>query len=91
MSVFDATERELAELRKRAPDLADSSVAAMALAMAQEIDNAGNSATSKSMCARSLLEAMNQLRDLAPAKQTKDGIDELAAQRAARRSGVAGA
>lgn len=84
MGVVEATENDLAEIRKRAPDLADSALAATALALAREMD-AHNSATSKSMCARALMDALEQLRALAPAKATADRIDEVNAKREDRR------
>lgn len=57
---------------------------ASALALARELD-AKNSATSKSMCARALREAMDRLRELAPPKPAADRLDEIAGQRAKRR------
>lgn len=79
-------ERDLAAIAKRDPELAKSGLAASALALAREMDD-DNSATSKSMCARALLDTLDRLRQLAPAKEEKDGVDELSARRAARRQG----
>jgi len=84
MSVVAAVTRDLGELRRRAPDLADSALAASALALAAEIDSQGNSATSKSMCARELRDTLDRLRDLAPKQEEKDDLDDLAARRARR-------
>lgn len=72
-------------------DLATSALAASALALAREIDNAGNSATSKSMCARELREHMEQLRSLIPTDQEADELDDLARRREARRARSAAA
>lgn len=82
--MVDATERDLERIRKRDPELADSALAASAVAMAYEIDHPYNSATSKSMCQARLAEAMKALRDLAPPEEAKDGIDQLAERRADR-------
>lgn len=63
-------------------------LAATALVLARELDDVGNSATSKSMCARALSEALDKLRAVAPEESREDGVDDLAAARAARRSGT---
>lgn len=84
--MLEAAEREIAALRKKSPDLADSALAAMLVAMAFEIEHPYNSATSKSACARALQEALRELRALAPPGEAKDGIDQLAEKRERRRS-----
>jgi hypothetical protein len=83
--VVDAVEKELETLAKRNPEIASSAVAASAVALAYEIQNPYNSATSKSMCARELRETMAKLRELAPEAEGKDDLDELSARRASRR------
>lgn len=86
-SVVEAVERELARLHKRgAVDLADSAMAAAALALALEIDTGGNSATSKSMCAKELRETLSALWAAAPPEEAMDDLDELAQRRASRRA-----
>jgi len=89
VSVVDAVERDLSTIRRLSPDLADSGLAASALVLAAELDSPGNSATSKSMCARALIEALERLRELAPAGDEEDKLDELGARRAARIGGAA--
>jgi hypothetical protein len=86
--VARATLRDIDAIRGRSAELADSGLAASALAMAQEIDKPGNSATSKSMCARSLLEVMNRLRELAPETEEEDEVDAARKRRAARLGGA---
>lgn len=66
-----------------------ATLAASALQLAREIDAGRNSATSKSMCARALHEAMEKLIALAPAKRAPDKLDDLAAKRAERLSKLA--
>jgi hypothetical protein len=88
MSVEEAVERDLAEIRKVDPDLADSSLAAAALAMARAIDHP-DSTTSLSMCAHQHRESMKLLRELAPKKKLGDSIDRLAEQRTKRLGGAA--
>lgn len=83
MTVLAALERDLRDLP---PTIARGPLAATALALAGQIDDPGNSATSKSMCARSLLDTLDQLRALAPPDQEDDSLDDLAARRAARRT-----
>lgn len=89
--VVDAVERDVDAIRQSAPALADSALAATALSLAYEIEHPYNSATSKSMCAKALMEAMATLRELAPPAEKKDAIDELAAERKKRRSAARGA
>lgn len=72
------------DLKQLPDELAASALAASALALGREIDLAGNSATSKSMCARALTETLEKLRALAPAEKEADKLDDLAARRAAR-------
>ena len=83
--VTEAVKRDLAEIAKRDRALAESSLAATALALARELD-ARNSATSKSMCAKALNETMAMIRELAPAKQERDALDEIAERRSRRRA-----
>lgn len=87
--VIDAVERDVAAIRERDPQLADSTLAASALAMAYEIANPYNSATSKSMCDKAMRDAMKTLRDLLPPERKKDGVDVLAQRRDARRAKLA--
>jgi hypothetical protein len=82
VSVVAAVARDLAKLPD---DLGESTLAAAALALAEELDRS-NSATSKSMCAKELRETMAVLRALAPSKKEQDAIDDLTARRTARRA-----
>jgi protein-tyrosine-phosphatase len=84
VSVLDGVEFELSRLPA---DLQRGALAESARAMAMEIDSAGNSATSKSMCQARLQDAMRELRDLAPADEEADQLDELSARRARRIAG----
>lgn len=83
MSVVEAVERDLEKL---GGDLKDSAMAASALALARELDDPSNSATSKSMCARSLMDTMDRLRQLAPPRREVDGITDLNSERERRRA-----
>lgn len=67
--------------------LAGCGLAAAAMALAAELDDAGVSATAKAACARSLSDLLGQLRELAPPAEARDGVDELAARRAERLAG----
>lgn len=84
-ALIDAVERDLAALRERAPEVADSALAATAVRLAYELEDPYNSATSKSMCARVLLDTMERLRELAPPERKKDTIDRIGDDLAARR------
>lgn len=87
--VLEATERDIADIAKRDKALAKSGLAATAKQLARELDSQGNSATSKSMCAKALMEALDRLRELAPAEQARGRIDELGTRRAKRRASAA--
>lgn len=84
MSSVASVRRELAELRREAPALAESSLAAAALALARKLDDRESSAAAAASCARELRETMEALRRLVPKPEAGDGIDELQA-RAARK------
>jgi hypothetical protein len=84
--VEEAVRRDLEDIASRDADLARSTPAALAVCLARELDSAGNSATSKSMNAKALIDAYRLLRDIAPEKETKDSIDELAKARERRRA-----
>lgn len=75
--VVDATMREIAALEAMKPGIAKTTFAATALALAYELDNPFNSATSKSMCARSLAEVTDRLRALAPEPEEGTVLDKI--------------
>ena len=85
--VVDAIRRDLDVMPS---SVSGSALAATALALGREIEHPFNSATSKSMCAKSLMEALATLRALAPPKRERDGIDRIAEQRERRRAAAAG-
>lgn len=86
MSNVEVVEWELSQLPEH---LRRTGLASGALTMAGLLDDPGNSATSKSMCCKSMLDALKELRELAPPVQQKDGLDDLKARRAARLAGRA--
>lgn len=90
VGVVEAVQRDLAEIGKHNPGLVKSGLAAMALALAAELDDAGNSATSKSMCAKTLLETLDRLRALAPEKPKENPLDEIRARREKRLAAAEG-
>lgn len=79
--VLSAVERDIAKLPD---DLAESALAASAVAMALEIEHPYNSATSKSMCQARLVEALKELRALAPPAEEADAVNDIESQRAKR-------
>jgi hypothetical protein len=89
-SVVEAVRRELAAIGKLDAALSTGAEAMTALSLARELDDAGNSATSKSMCARALTETLVELRKRAPeAKREKSKVDELRERRDARQGNAA--
>lgn len=79
----EAVTRDVAALGDLPPGC--EAIVASAVALARELDD-DNSATSKSMCARALREAMDRLRDLAPPKAKADRLDDLTARRQKRQT-----
>lgn len=89
--VVDATEQELAAIRRESPKVADSALGAAALRMAFEIDHPYNSATAKANCVNELHKVMDKLRELAAEDseaKAKEGskVVELRERRAKRRA-----
>lgn len=72
------------DLKKFPEELQVSAWAAVALTMADVLDDKSNSATSRSMCAKVLIDTMEKLRGLAGHEEEEDGLDELSSRRAAR-------
>lgn len=90
MSVTEALEGELATIRASAPNVADSALAAGALALAEGLDNTKNSLTSRSMALHELRETMKVLHALTPVAEREDDLAKLRTRNATRRAGVAG-
>lgn len=83
--VHAAVVRDLDELSRRDRDLARSSLAVSALALASIVDDADNSANARTMAARELRETMATLRELAPAEEPKASeVDRLRGRAAAK-------
>jgi len=72
VKVLTAVRREFRELRSRA-DVLDSDVA-VAEALARMIDDATNSATSRTAAARELGETMRRMRERVPADAQPDAV-----------------
>lgn len=89
VAVLDAVERDLAVFAKRSKGIDASTLAETARALAAELDDPSNSATSKSMCARALLDVLDQLKALLPPEKEGDALDDLSSRRAARIAGRA--
>jgi hypothetical protein len=87
MDVIEAAERDIAVIGEKDEALARSALAASAVAMAYEVANPFNSATSKSMCQARLVDALDRLRALAPA--VDEGGDEVDRKRRARAARLA--
>lgn len=84
--VVAAAERDIESIRRRDTALAESVLSASMLSLAYEMQDPFNSATSKSMCAKALMEAREQLLALAPPVERKDDLDELRTRRTAERA-----
>lgn len=80
------TERVERELARLPDDLATGAVAGTALVMAERIDAFKGS---PSECGKVLLEALAQLRALAPVIEEADGVDDIGDELAKRRERVA--
>lgn len=92
MSVRESIEREIDEIRRLDPRLADGPYAEMALALADEMDGDRNKGMTKATVGTELRQTLNRLYELIPEDQEKDAVDELRTRREQRRSaGGAGA
>jgi hypothetical protein len=78
MSASAAVKRDLERLPT---ELAESGLAATALALADRLDS---SSGSPSECAKALTDVLMKLRDLAPPEQERTRLDELKSRRVAR-------
>lgn len=96
-SVVLAVRRDLRELEQVKAGISRGGLAAAALALAREIDDAGNTASGIASCVARLDELLAELRLMArragpvtntPTETPRDGLDELNSRRAARRSGT---
>ena len=87
MNVVEAVRRDLEAIGRRDSELAESALAATALSLAASLDDPSNSATSKSMCSKSLLDILDRMRELAPPAEENDDLDELQARRTLRLEG----
>lgn len=71
-----------AEIARLPVDLQESGLAAVALAMAERMDEGRGS---PSECGKVLIDALMKLRDLSPPKQERGQLDDLADELAPRR------
>lgn len=81
MSVTDAVRKNIALLSEFDASVGESAEAALAVSLAERIDDASNSATSVSMNAGRLLDAMAAVRSLAPEVRKVNPLDEIRARR----------
>jgi hypothetical protein len=81
-SVKAGVENDLAAIAKRWPGVWRTALAAQAVELAKQLDSPENSATSKSMCARSLTETMDRINELAPEERKGDRLDDIKGKRA---------
>jgi hypothetical protein len=84
--VEKATRADIALIAATDPRLAASGLAATALALSRELDAPSNSATSKSMCAKALMDALGRLRELAPPQKEETPLERARRERAERRA-----
>jgi hypothetical protein len=78
VSVVAALEQDVRDLGKLPP--ACGALVASAFALAEQLDS-GSSATSKSMCAKALLDTLDRLRELAPPTLAASPLDEIRERR----------
>lgn len=71
--------------------MARSPLASMALTLAAELDSSSNHGHAKSMIANSMQNVLKELRELSPAEEARDEVDDLRARRHARRARSAAA
>jgi hypothetical protein len=86
--VSDAVAALIVRLGVLEPSVPFSPEAALALALAERIDDVGNSATSVSMNAGRLLDALAAVRALAPDEMKESPLDEIRARRDRKVAGM---
>lgn len=84
MTVVAAVKADLLRLGSGAEG---SGLAETALALARELDKPKNSATSKSMCAKALIDVLRELQRAAPQILEADGVTDINSERNKRRAG----
>lgn len=88
--VLAGVDRELAAIGQLDKDLANGGLAAMARALARELDSREHSLTSKASAARSLTGVLERLHAQTPPKAApRDAVDELARWREERQRSAA--
>lgn len=85
-AVEDAVAGDIAGLAAGAES---SGLAAVALRLAGEMDDAETGAGELASCANQLARVLERLREAFPVTDDTDRVDDLAARRAQRRSGAA--
>lgn len=81
-SVVEALERDLACWSKKDPAIGASAWAALALALAEKLDDPGTSPNAAAMVANSLKDVLVELRGLIPAAgKGNSPLDEIRARR----------
>jgi hypothetical protein len=70
----EAAERELAPLPK---ELREGLLAATVRELARQLDDPGNSLTSKSAASAQVLALVNRLRELTPAEEEADAVTDI--------------
>jgi hypothetical protein len=86
LSVAEAVSRDLEAIAAQSPELAQSALAATATVLAEALDGKA-SPTAKSMLAKSLLEIVNRITELAPPVRKSNALTDLTAVRALRLAG----
>lgn len=89
-AVETAAKAELAEIAKRAPELAKSTLAASVMSLARRMDDEGTSSTAAASCARAITEQLRDLREQVPPAQIRSRVDELKDKREERQRAAAG-
>lgn len=77
---------DLSRWERRLPGIGESGLAAMALSLAERMDDPHSSPTAVSNCARVLNETLDRIVALLPAEARLDAVDELISRRERRRA-----
>lgn len=85
-TIVASVQADLKRIAKRSKELAEGSLAAVALNLARRIDDGDTSTHAAAVAAKELRELLTLIAALAPAEQRKDSLDELNSRRMARRA-----
>lgn len=82
--ISDAIRKEIPAEGFAGWGLGSEAISESALSLARALDNPKTSPNARAFCAKELRETLDRLRELAPSREQRDAIDDLADRRTKR-------